>query len=110
MYEGTRLDFGFLRGALFVVTVILIGIGPFSDGQVVLDSWRLLPSVVAPSLMLILIFVLPLDMTMARIFMSGAATSSRLRLRRIIFVEGALFIALVLAWIPFFRSVLRPLQ
>jgi hypothetical protein len=102
--------FGFLRASLIVGTVCLICLGPFADGRVVLDSWRLIPTVVAPALMCIVLFVLSLDMTMARAFMSGAEDGVRARLRRIIRIEGILFIALVLAWIPFFLKITSPVD
>lgn len=60
--------------------------------------------------MAIVLFVLPLDMTMARIFMSGESHDDRLRLRKIIQIEGLLFILLLLAWVPFFMKILRPVS
>ena len=102
--------FGVLRSALILGTIGLIGMGPFIDGQVDLHSWRLIPSVVSPTLMAIVLFVLPLDMTMARAFMSGESNEGRLRLRKIIRIEGLLFILLLLAWLPFFLKILRPVS
>ncbi|MSR16052.1 MAG: hypothetical protein EXR86_16185 [Gammaproteobacteria bacterium] len=84
--------------------------GPFADGRVILKSWQVLPSVVAPAIMFILLFVLPLDMTMSRIFMSGQEHLEKSRLLAIIKLEGALFFALLLSWIPFFIKITSPVN
>lgn len=98
--------FGVLRGLLILAAIAIAAVGPFIDGSVHLRGWRLLPSVVAPSLMLILLFALPLDMTMTRVFMSDATGSERARLRAALRVEILVFVILVLAWLPFMIKVL----
>lgn len=97
---------GILRSLLVLATAIVSCLGPFVDGTVHLYDWRLLTSVIAPSVMLILVFVLPLDMTMSRIFMSGAEASERSRLGRVIRVEAGLLLFMVVAWLPFMTKIL----
>lgn len=87
------------------VAVIVVA-APFADGQVHMHDWRLLPSVVAPSVMMMLVFALPLDITMAKIFMSDAASAEQARLRFVIRVEAVAYIGMLLAWAPFLLNVL----
>jgi hypothetical protein len=91
-----------LRKLLIVVTIPIICVGPFLDGTAETETWRIFPTVIAPAFMLILIFVLPLDMTMARIFMSDANETQRNQLKSAIKVDAILMAVLLLAWLPFF--------
>ena len=96
-----------LRVVLVVCAVLVACAAPFADGSVHMHDWRLLPGVVAPSIMMMLVFALPLDMTMARIFMSDADENERARLRFVIRVEIAVLIGMLAAWTPFFLNVLE---
>ena len=98
---------GPLRTALGVLTLITAGAAPFAGGEVHYTGWRLFPSVIAPTFMLTLLFVLPLDALMARIFMSDADATQRGRYRAIIRIELVLFILLLLAWSPIIFALLR---
>ena len=91
-----------LRKILALVTVLIACVGPFLDGTADLRGWRIFPTVIAPAIMLILVFVLPLDMTMARIFLSDADDARRRELSTAIRVEAWLMLILLLAWTPFF--------
>lgn len=79
---------------------------PLADGTTHMHDWRLLPSVVAPSLMMMLVFALPLDMTMARIFMADADAGERERLRFVIRLEAVAYLVMLAAWTPFMFRVL----
>ncbi|MGE0336790.1 MAG: hypothetical protein AB7O21_09410 [Gammaproteobacteria bacterium] len=87
---------------LALVTVLVACVGPFLDGTSDLRGWRIFPTVIAPAIMLILAFVLPLDITMARIFLSDASGDRRRELMTAIRVEAWLMLVLLLAWSPFF--------
>lgn len=97
---------GALRCGLTLITLLVIGAAPFADGSAHLHDWRLFPSVIAPSVMIILLFVLPLDMTMARIFMGDAEDDERARLRAIVRLEFLELVLMLLAWSPFMLKVL----
>ena len=71
-----------------------------------MDDWRLFPSVIAPTLMMLLVFVLSLDMTMARTFMADASEDKRARLRMVIRFESIMLLLMLLAWFPFIGKVL----
>jgi len=97
---------GPLRALLVLVTLTVIACAPFADGNVHL-GWRLGPSVIAPTLMAMLAFCLPLDMTMARVFMLDKAGAERLRYGRILWMEATLLVALLAAWAPFVVKLVR---
>ncbi|MGQ0656833.1 MAG: hypothetical protein ACT4NU_01870 [Chromatiales bacterium] len=91
---------GPLRALLALLVVGVIACAPFADGQVHF-GWRLAPSVIAPTLVAMLAFSLPLDMTMTRVFMLDKADEERVRYRRIFWLEFALLVAMLAAWTPF---------
>ncbi|MCZ6895437.1 MAG: hypothetical protein O7H40_15505 [Gammaproteobacteria bacterium] len=97
---------GILRLLLIMVALVIIAAAPFADGSSPLHDWRLLPSVVAPSIMMMLVFAIPLDITMARIFMADADAAEISRLKFIIRTEIAVYVVLIGAWIPFMVRVL----
>jgi hypothetical protein len=98
---------GSLRVMLLLCVAVIIAAAPLADGNVHTSDWRLFPSVIAPSVMMMLVFALPLDMTMARIFMSDTTEIERLRLRFVITVEAWAYGALLAAWTPFLLGVLE---
>lgn len=98
---------GILRSALAVTAVALIVTAPFSGGAVQFEGWALWPTLVAPTLMVILAFVLPLDLMMTRVFMSDVDAGEHARLRFVLRVETVLFVVLLLAWFPFLLSLLE---
>ena len=97
---------GVLRLLLMTVALVIIAAAPFADGSSHLHDWRLLPSVVAPSVMMMLVFAIPLDITMARIFMADADAAEMRRLKFIIRTEIAVYLVLIGAWLPFMVRVL----
>ena len=98
---------GALRCALMATTLLVVCAAPFADGQVYYHDWRLLPSVVAPSVMMMLAFALPLDITMSKVFMVDAGAEERDRLRFVIRLELFAFVLLFAAWSPFIFTVLN---
>ncbi|MEQ8663201.1 MAG: hypothetical protein RLW62_20485 [Gammaproteobacteria bacterium] len=98
---------GPLRVMLIGAAVVIMLAAPFADGAVHAHDWRLIPGVVAPSLMMMLVFAFPLDMTMARVFMADAEDAERQRLRFVIRVEALVYLAMLAAWTPFLLNVLE---
>lgn len=97
---------GPLRSILLVATVVAAG-GAFFAGGGHYDplSWAILPRAVVPTLAVTLLFVIPLDMLMTRVFMSDKEGAERQRFRRILRFETAAYALLVLAWAPFLVSL-----
>ena len=103
-------SFGALRVLLVLGVVALIIAAPFSDGPAHATGWPLVRNVIAPTLFVIMAFVLPLDITMTLVFMSDRQGPERHRLRLIAQTEAVLFIAMLAAWIPLLMQLLRTLD
>ena len=97
---------GTLRLLLMLTAVACIVAAPFADGKAYVHDWRLLPSVIAPSVMVMLVFAIPLDVCMAKVFMSDADAGEKARLGRAISVELVMMAVLVLSWTPFMLKVM----
>lgn len=65
------------------------------------------PTLIAPALVPIFVFVLPLDMTMSAISRSGVEGDEYRRLTTVIRFNLLLFALLLGAWMPFFLSLLN---
>ena len=99
---------GPLRLMLVALVLVVSVAAPFSDGPTAYSGWRLATTVIAPAIFVMLVFLLPLDMTMSAVFMSGGDSARRARFRRIITVELVLLVAMVVAWLPFVLRLLNP--
>ena len=102
--------FGALRVLLVLCVVALIVAAPFSDGPAHTTGWPLVGSVIAPTLFVIMAFVLPLDITMTLVFMSDRRGPERRRLLRIAQTEAVLLVAMLAAWTPLVLRLLRTLD
>ena len=102
--------FGALRVLLVLCVVALIVAAPFSDGPAHTMGWPLVGSVIAPTLFVIMAFVLPLDITMTLVFMSDRHGPERRRLLRIAQTEAVLLVAMLAAWTPLVLRLLRTLD
>jgi L-lactate permease len=92
---------GFLRSLLVLAAVVIMLVAPLAYGGVHLHDWRLLPTVVAPAVMMVLVFVILLDMLMSRVFMADAGEQERTRLSTAIRIEAVALLSLIAAWSPF---------
>ena len=101
--------FGALRLLLVVTVAVLIVVAPFSDNPSHATGWALARSVIAPTMFVIMAFVVPLDITMTLVFMSDREGAERHRLKRIAQVEAMLFVAMLAAWTPLVLRLLRSL-
>lgn len=96
---------GVLRTLLLGSAALVIAATPFADGAVHLHDWRLLPSVIAPSIMMMLVFAIPLDITMTCIFRVDADPAEQRRLGTVVRIEAVVYVAMLLAWTPFIIKV-----
>ena len=99
-------DFGVLRLALIGLCLISIGLSFLADGITYMHDWRLIPSVLAPSIVMMLVFALPLDITMAFVFRSDSDETEKPRFNKIIKVESIVYFLLLACWTPFFLKIL----
>ena len=124
------LELGALRIALLAAVAVLVASAPFAsldpDAMDAIDLSRALivenaalgssdldlafgvawTTLVAPPLAVMMFFVVPLDMLMTRIYMSGKHGAERARYRRILAAEALALAALIAAWTPFFLDLL----
>jgi hypothetical protein len=56
--------------------------------------------------MMMLVFAIPLEMTMTRIFITNAEPAEKARLQRILKREAIVYLLLIVSWTPFFIKVL----
>jgi hypothetical protein len=99
-------DFGTLRLGLLTIALLVIILSAFADGNTYMHDWRIVPSVLAPSIMMMLVFAIPLEMTMTRIFITNAEPAEKRRLQRILKLEAIVYLLLIVSWTPFFIKVL----
>ncbi len=89
---------------LFII--VLAASAPFAGGEAAHSGLSMWPTLIAPALVPIFVFVLPLDMTMAAVARSGAEAGERLRLGRVLRFDAGLFVLLLAAWLPLFSQLL----
>jgi hypothetical protein len=100
-------DFGTLRLGLLCITLLIIILSAFTDGNTYMHDWRIVPSVLAPSIMMMLVFALPLEMTMTRVFITNAEPAEKRRLKNILKIEAIAYFLLIISWTPFFITMLK---
>lgn len=98
-------ELGMLRVALAGMALLLIVFATRPGTAPVFGGFALLPTVLLPVLAPMVLMVLMLDALMARVFMFEKEGSERARYRRIVGVDLVLSVVLVLAWLPYFRSI-----
>ena len=96
---------GVQRSALAFIACVLITLSFFSGGEYTLHGWRVLPTLVAPSLVPILFFLLCLDMMMSLIYSVDTEGAVKKRYRNIIRIHLVLVILLLSFWTPFFMQL-----
>jgi len=69
-------------------------------------GWRVIPVYVIPVMALMLIWVLPFDMLMSRVFMGDKEGDERDRYKIVIKFDAFLLVMLFLFWAPFFLNLL----
>ena len=92
---------GLLRILLAVIVLLCLPMVFLSGASS--SGWGLIADQITPALVVLVVWALPFDMLMARVFMSQAENAStRIRYRQIIKLDTLLISALVLFWGPFF--------
>jgi hypothetical protein len=106
VFKKISKTLGPLRMFLAVITVVLVALAPFSLEEASYLDWGMVPTVLAPIVTVMMLFVLPLDIMMARLFMVGGDDPvERKRMGSVIGIELALFGVLVASWVPFMRAL-----
>ena len=98
-------NIGFLRqllGLLGLVTLVCRFIEPKNS------PWIVIVDNVVPALVVMVVWVLPFDAFMARVFLSERAPEQRGRYLDIIKFDIVLLVLLVAVWGPYFVTALSP--
>ena len=97
---------GTLRVLLYLAIAILIFLAFFSLGETQTDGLMIFPTLIAPAVVPMLFFVIPLDMTMCGIMMSGKGIDEIRRYKKVILYDLIAMAILFAAWYPFFSRLL----
>lgn len=92
---------------LALTIVLLVVAAPFSGGETQYSGMKLLTGVIAPALVPMYLFIMPLDMTMCAIYMADKEGLEKRRYRGIIWIDCILLVVLIFVWLPFFLRLLR---
>ena len=106
IFSRLNASVGMLRIVLGLCVLVLIGFAPFSGGPVHYDFPQIVPSLLVPTLVPMLFFVILLDMLMTRVFMIETSAATRRRFKNILWLECGLLVVLTAAWWPFFSRLL----
>lgn len=101
------VELGPMRVFLVMLALVLIAGAPRPGTPADLDGAALWTTVLFPTLMPIVFMVLMLDALMGRVLLGSARGAERARYRRIVTVNLAVGIFLVLWWVPYFVKLFR---
>jgi len=91
---------GPVRATVALIALICLPLVFFSGADH--HGWGIIPSQVVPGLVVLLVWALPFDILMVKVFMSDARDEERARYRTVIRIDLLLILALILFWAPFF--------
>lgn len=97
---------GFLR-IVMALTSLACALAALIDPAVGAGSWRFLATYVAPTVAVLIMWVLPWDILMARLSLLGKDPPDPQRYQTIRTLDLSLLVLLVLAWGPFFLLLIR---
>lgn len=90
--------------ALAAIVLLLLPMALLRDSTS--EGIGVIPSQVLPGVALIIIWVLPFDIVMSRVFVLGTDQPDHARYRCIVWLNVILLAAMLLFWGPFFLSLL----
>ncbi|MDP6184436.1 MAG: hypothetical protein QF609_11530 [Gammaproteobacteria bacterium] len=96
---------GLRRCTLYAIALAIVALSFFSGGETQYDNWRAVPTIVAPTLVPILFFVLALDTMMSFIFRADAKAVAAARYNAVVTINLVVVCLLVLSWSPFFVAL-----
>ena len=96
---------GPMRLLLLGIALTLAILAPGGDAHEVREGWALFTNVLVPALSPVVLMGLLLDALMSRVWMVDAEPAARARYRRILWLNLAACGALVLAFVPYLRSL-----
>lgn len=96
---------GVLRALLYMCALGLMLASRFTGDEVFYETWRMLPTLIVPSVAPIVFFVLLLDLLMATVFMVDGEGAVRVRFAYIIKVNLLMVLGMIVFWAPYFIAL-----
>lgn len=104
--DGLLTRIGPLRAILGGFVLLCLPVAFISGGDSA--GWRIAPDQIVPALVALLVWSLPFDILMARLWMGEYQGAAQARYRTIMRFDTALIAALLVFWGPFFVRLLTP--
>lgn len=96
---------GFLRLSLLGLAILNIALRPEPGAVVVHSGSELISTLIAPASAPIILMVIMFDALMSKVRASDAEGEQETDFTRIMFIEMAMAIILVIAWFPYFVAL-----
>lgn len=96
---------GPVRACVALIALLCLPMVFLSGGEAY-EGWRIIPDQVVPGLVVLIVWALPFDILMIKVFMSDQDEAAKARGRQVIRIDLLLIILLLLFWVPFFMRVL----
>lgn len=96
---------GFLRLSLLALAVLNIALRPEPGAAVVHTGTEVIPTLIAPASAPILLMVILFDALMSKVRASDAQGEEETDFTRIMLIELAMAVILVIAWFPYFIAL-----
>lgn len=101
-------ELGALRGVLALLALVTLLFAPGPGTAVVMEGWRMFPTLIVPTLAPLVFMVLMLDALMARVHMTSVRGAALGRYRRIVTIDLVLGLVLIGYWTPYYLAIARP--
>ncbi|NIP74079.1 MAG: hypothetical protein GWO16_14150 [Gammaproteobacteria bacterium] len=96
---------GALRLGLLGLAIVVLVLRPESGAKVSYEGWRMVPTLLVPTLAPLVFLGLLLDALMTRVLMSDVWGVERRRLRRAVTTDLVVALLVGLVWVPFFLAL-----
>lgn len=96
---------GFLRLSLLAFAILNIALRPAPGAAIVHTGPELITTLIAPAAAPIILLVIMFDALMSKVRASDAEGEEETKFTRIMFIELAMAIILVIAWFPYFIAL-----
>lgn len=97
-----------LRIAFWLFIIALMVASVFTGDEIMKDDWRIFPTLIIPSIVPFIFFLIPFDITMCIVQKSSCAITDPARSKLYKFAiqtDIALLSLLLLAWLPFILAL-----
>lgn len=101
-------ELGAMRMFLALLALLALVFAPRPGTPPVLEGWRMVPTLILPTLAPLVFLVLMLDALMARVHMTSVRGEALARYRRIVVVNLLIGLMLVGYWTPYFIAIVQP--